>query len=198
LKRIFVRFAWNNISIAELRDLNRHRTGHRFSPLIPIGFYTPEEVAHPGQQKLLERHKTLIEKLAADAPGSHYYGYLLGAQTVYEHSTHADKFLYEAELRTGMGTHFRYAEHLRAVYREFIKQVPQSLPFQGEARPDFREVGALANVAPSRNAVAHNGLTSLPIRRSEISRRGSLAMPIRSYFARLLSSVDSRVKVGCN
>jgi thymidylate synthase ThyX len=138
LKRIFVRFAWNNISIAELRDLNRHRTGHRFSPLIPIGFYTPEEVAHPEQQKLLERHKTLIEKLAADAPGSHYYGYLLGAQTVYEHSTHADKFLYEAELRTGMGTHFRYAEHLRAVYCEFIKQVPEVAPYVqlGAAEPE--------------------------------------------------------------
>ena len=138
LKRIFVRFAWNNIAIAELRDLNRHRTGHRFSPLIPVGFYTPEEVNHPRQKELLERHKSLIEKLAADAPGSHYYGYLLGEQTPYEHSTHGDKFLYEAELRTGMGTHFRYAEHLWAVYREFIKQVPEVAPYVqlGTAEPE--------------------------------------------------------------
>ena len=47
LRRMFVRFAWNNISLAELRDLNRHRTGHRFSPLVPVGFYLPKEVRHP-------------------------------------------------------------------------------------------------------------------------------------------------------
>jgi thymidylate synthase ThyX len=138
LKRIFVRFAWNNISIAELRDLNRHRTGHRFSALTPIGFYTPEEVNHPAQQPLLERHKILIEKLAADGRGAHYYAYLLGEQSPFEHSTHADKFLYEVELRTGMGAHFRYAEHLTAVYREFLKQMPEIAPYVqlGTAEPE--------------------------------------------------------------
>jgi len=140
LRRITVRFAWNNVSIAELRDLNRHRTGYRFSPLIPIGFYLPAEVNHPKQAQLLERLKILVENLVKEAPpnGCHYYGYLLGTQTPFEHSTHADKFIYEAELRTGLGAHFRYAEHLAAAYREFVKLLPEAEPFIqiGTAEPE--------------------------------------------------------------
>jgi len=33
IRRMRVTFAWNNLAIAELRDLNRHRTGHRYTPL---------------------------------------------------------------------------------------------------------------------------------------------------------------------
>ena len=105
---------------------------------LTVGFYKQEEVNHSRQQELLERHKVLIEKLAADGHGAHYYGYLLGEQTVFEHSTHADKFLYEVELRTGMGAHFRYAEHLTAVYREFLTQMPEVAAYiqLGTAEPE--------------------------------------------------------------
>jgi hypothetical protein len=66
------------------------------------------------------------------------YSLLLGAQTPFEHSTHADKFIYEAELRTGMGAHFRYAEHLGAALREFFRQVPeaQAWVIEGTAEPE--------------------------------------------------------------
>ena len=40
-RRMRVAFAWNNLALAELRDLNRHRTGHRHTPLIQAGFYLP-------------------------------------------------------------------------------------------------------------------------------------------------------------
>lgn len=140
VKRIFVRFAWNNIALAELRDLNRHRTGYRFSPLVPVGFYLPPEVSHPRQRELLERQRALVKKLAAEAPanGAHYYAYLLGDQVAFEHSTHADKFIYEVELRTGLGAHFRYAEHLAAACREFVTLVPEAEPFIqiGTAEPE--------------------------------------------------------------
>jgi thymidylate synthase ThyX len=140
VKRMLVRFAWNNIALAELRDLNRHRTGHRFSPLLPVGFYLPAGVSHPRQAELLARYQALVEKLAAVAPanGSHVYAYLLGTQVAFEHSTHADKFIYEVELRTGLGAHFRYAEHLAAACREFVKQVPEAAPFieLGTAEPE--------------------------------------------------------------
>jgi len=140
IRRMFVRFAWNNISLAELRDLNRHRSGYRFTPLTPTGFYLPPEVEYPGLSALLEKQNGLIEKLAQEAPanGAHLYGYLLGVQVPFEHSTHADKFIYEVELRTGMGAHFRYAEHLAAVCEEFIKQVPEAKPFIkiGTAEPE--------------------------------------------------------------
>ena len=45
-RRMRVSFAWNNMAIAELRDLNRHRTGHRYTPLIQAGFYLPPEIKH--------------------------------------------------------------------------------------------------------------------------------------------------------
>ena len=140
VKRIFVRFAWNNIALAELRDLNRHRTGYRFSPMVPVGFYLPSGVSHPRQHELLERQRALVKKLAAAPPanGAHYYAYLLGDQVAFEHSTHADKFIYEVELRTGMGAHFRYAEHLAAASREFVQLVPEAEPFIqiGTAEPE--------------------------------------------------------------
>jgi len=140
LRRMFVRFAWNNISLAELRDLNRHRSGCRYTPLTPVGFYLPPEVEHPGIAPLLERQKRLVERLVEKSAqtGCHYYGYLLGTQTPFEHSTHADKFIYEVELRTGLGAHFRYAEHLAAAAREFLKQVPEAAPFIqiGTAEPE--------------------------------------------------------------
>lgn len=138
IRRMFVRFAWNNISLAELRDLNRHRSGYRFTPLIPTGFYLPPEVEYPAA--LLQKQNALIEKLAKEplSNGSHLYGYLLGVQVPFEHSTHADKFIYEVELRTGMGAHFRYADHLAAVCEEFVKLVPESKPFIkiGTAEPE--------------------------------------------------------------
>lgn len=140
LRRIFVRFAWNNVSLAELRDLNRHRTGYRFTPLLPVGFYLPPEVHHREQAELLHRHKLLIEKLATQRAGNgcHFYGYLLGEQTAFEHSTHADKFIYEVELRTGLGAHFRYAQHLMAAAAEFTKLVPEAKPLMqiGTAEPE--------------------------------------------------------------
>jgi len=55
---------------------------------------------------------------------AYVYSLLLGAQTPFEHGTHGDKFIYEAELRTGMGAHFRYAEHLSAALGNFLHRCP--------------------------------------------------------------------------
>jgi thymidylate synthase ThyX len=140
VRRIFVRFAWNNIALAELRDLNRHRTGHRFSPLTAVGFYLPPEIERKEVSDLLTRQAKLVKKLAENdaSGGSFLYAYLLGTQTPFEHSTQADKFIYEVELRTGLGAHFRYAQHLEAVCHEFNKLVPEAAPFIqiGTAEPE--------------------------------------------------------------
>jgi thymidylate synthase ThyX len=126
-KRIFVRAAWNNMAIAELRDLNRHRSGCRFSPLNPVGFYLPDGVSHPACNELLDRAREFCRNITTEdvtAP-AYVYGLHLGTQVYFEHSTHLDKFIYEIELRTGMGAHFRYAEHLAAAYRELCAVVPE-------------------------------------------------------------------------
>ena len=39
LQRMSVRFGWSAIGFAEIRDLNRHRTGTKYCPLAPQGFY---------------------------------------------------------------------------------------------------------------------------------------------------------------
>jgi hypothetical protein len=133
-----VSFAWNNLALAELRDLNRHRTGHRHTPLIQAGFYLPPEIRHADHAALLADQLELTRELMRRGSAAYVYSLLLGAQTPFEHSTHADKFIYEAELRTGMGAHFRYAEHLSATLRAFLAQVPEAREWvvEGTAEPE--------------------------------------------------------------
>jgi thymidylate synthase ThyX len=137
-RRMRVAFAWNNMAVAELRDLNRHRTGHRYTPMIQAGFYLPPEISHASHQPLLDEQAALTREFMQRGSGAYVYSLLLGAQTPFEHSTHADKFIYEAELRTGMGAHFRYAEHLSAVLKEFNAQVPEAKDWvvEGTAEPE--------------------------------------------------------------
>ena len=138
VRRMRVTFAWNNLAIAELRDLNRHRTGHRHTPLIQAGFYLPPEVPPAPHAALLADQRELTHELLRRGSPAYVYSLLLGAQTPFEHSTHADKFIYEAELRTGLGAHFRYAAHLSAALAEFFRQVPEARAWvtEGTAEPE--------------------------------------------------------------
>ena len=140
-RRAMVRAAWNNMSIAELRDLNRHRSGYRFSPLRPNGFYIPNAANHPKIGELLNEYRTLLESIVSHEVGaeSYVYALLLGTQVAFEHSTHLDKFIYEIELRTGLGAHFRYAEHLAKASDLLENKMPGISLFvqEGNAEPEF-------------------------------------------------------------
>ena len=63
---------------------------------------------------------------------------LLGCQFAFEHTTTADKFLYEAELRTGTGAHYRYARHLRDALALWYEIHPETrgLVLEGSAEPE--------------------------------------------------------------
>ena len=137
-RRMRVTFAWNNMALAELRDLNRHRTGHRCTPFIQAGFYLPPEIDRAPHAALLADQLELTRELLRRGSPAYVYSLLLGAQTPFEHGTHADKFIYEAELRTGMGAHFRYAEHLSAALRGFLEHVPEARDWvvEGTAEPE--------------------------------------------------------------
>jgi thymidylate synthase ThyX len=137
-RRMRVNFSWNNMALAELRDLNRHRTGNRHTPLVQAGFYLPPEVGHAGHASLLADQMELTRELMKRGSPAYVYSLLLGAQTPFEHGTHADKFIYEAELRTGMGAHFRYAEHLSMALGAFLGQVPEAREWvvEGTAEPE--------------------------------------------------------------
>jgi hypothetical protein len=145
-----VRFGWNAVSFAEIRDLNRHRTGTKHCPLIPAGFYSaedqlPSEVTHQSNHVNLKELSNLGEqasetakRLLSEGTPTYVYWFLLGTQFPFEHTTTADKFIYEAELRTGTGAHYRYATHLRDVLQIWYKNFPwtQGLILEGSAEPE--------------------------------------------------------------
>jgi len=134
-------FGWDAVAFADLRDLNRHRTGSKFVAWQPRGFYGAKDQA-PNEAQL----ETLITKgeeltlraaKAQEEKGGIYW-FLLGAQFPFQHTTTADKFIYEAELRTGVGAHYRYAKHLRDVLELWYEKFPSTrgLILEGSAEPE--------------------------------------------------------------
>lgn len=145
LQRTAVRFGWNAIAFAEIRDLNRHRTGSKYCPSCPVGFYTADDQVPEGTDglptDLVELgHATTnrFRQLMADGDRHAPYWGLLGVQFPFEHTTTADKFLYEAELRTGVGAHYRYAHHLHEVLDLWYQRFPetQALVLEGSGEPE--------------------------------------------------------------
>jgi thymidylate synthase ThyX len=147
IKRTSVRFGWDSVAFAEIRDLNRHRTGTKFCPPIPIGFYSAEDEAPQNSdlQALIVNLANLGNASNQEArvalgkdDSSYVYWMLLGAQLPFEHLTTADKYLYEAELRTGLGAHYRYAKHLRESLVLWYKAFPKTkgLVQEGLAEPE--------------------------------------------------------------
>ena len=152
LTRTAVRFSWDAVAFAEMRDLNRHRTGSKYSTFVPRGFYVAGDQV-PGQSLpsaapvaaeaaaaakfgcgLTGRARAL---LAAGDP-SYIYWTLLGTEFDFEHVTTADKFIYEAELRTGTGAHYRYAQHLRDALGLWYARYPETKGkvLEGSAEPE--------------------------------------------------------------
>ncbi len=142
IKRTTVRFAYNNIALAELRDLNRHRTGYRYTDFVPVGFYLPPELEDSKPNEFFDDWTEFMIKICQDGSSYdnaiHMYSYLLGTQVAFEHSTHLDKFIYEIELRTGLGAHYRYADHLEKAAEILIQQRPEYERFIeiGTAEPE--------------------------------------------------------------
>jgi thymidylate synthase ThyX len=148
LQRTSVRFGWSRIAFGEIRDLNRHRTGTKYCPQIPMGFYYAADQlpqGADGRRTLLEQQANVGRKASAKAhklleSGDATYPYwtLLGTEYPFEHTTTADKFIYEAELRTGLGAHYRYAKHLRDALALWYQRFPatKGLVLEGTAEPE--------------------------------------------------------------
>jgi hypothetical protein len=138
----FVTFGWKAVSIAEIRDFNRHRTGKKSCVLAPVGFYKADDQLLDDTKVATEKvvkHTTerAFEKLNNDDP-SYVYWTLLGHQYPFEHTTSADHFIYESELRTGVGSHYKYAEHLHHILELWYEKYPETkfLIFEGSAEPE--------------------------------------------------------------
>jgi thymidylate synthase ThyX len=150
VSRTFVKFAWSGISFGEIRDLNRHRTGTKYCPLLPIGFYgSTDQIPSNantnlnlidniyGLYKNFKSTTNQARELLAEYP-EYIYFTSLGHKYYFEHTTTADKFLYEMELRTGIGAHYKYAEHCREALSKWYKEFPetQGIIFEGSAEPE--------------------------------------------------------------
>lgn len=148
IARTVARFCWIGISFGEIRDLNRHRTGTKYCPLIPLGFYSANDQLPEIEDELISvikrcsysfngtasRAKELLEQRI----GEYIYFTSLGHQYYFEHVTTADKFLYEMELRTGVGAHYKYAEHCRNILNLWFNKYPETkfYIFEGSAEPE--------------------------------------------------------------
>lgn len=148
IARTSVKFCWLGISFGEIRDLNRHRTGTKYCPMMPLGFYAsldqlPEESNELSQAIVscassFNKTTEVARNLLKNKVGEYIYFTSLGHQYYFEHTTTADKFLYEMELRTGVGAHFKYAEHCRNLLNLWYKKYPvtKGLIFEGSAEPE--------------------------------------------------------------
>ncbi len=148
LRRTGVRFGWQAVALAEVRDLNRHRTGNKYCPLNPVGFYCAEDqipetaVSTTSELHQLAKlgHAATLEakqRLAKGDPRFLYY-MTLGTQVPFEHFTTANHYIYQAELRTGTGAHYRYADHLRDTLKIWYDLFPETKGkvLEGSAEPE--------------------------------------------------------------
>ena len=148
------------MGFAEIRDLNRHRTGSKYCPLVPQGILLR---AGPGSGRegaprwrswrpSASAPRAQAVKHLIESDPAYIYWTLLGTEFPFEHVTTADKFIYEAELRTGVGAHFRYAKHLRDVLALFYRRFPST---KGVDPGRQRRTG----VAETEGAIRFSGMT---------------------------------------
>lgn len=150
VSRTSVKFAWSGISFGEIRDLNRHRTGTKYCPLLPIGFYGSTDQI-PNKEttnlNLIDHIYSLYKNFKSTTNQAremmreypeYIYFTSLGHKYYFEHTTTADKFLYEMELRTGIGAHYKYAEHCREALHKWYEEFPETkgIIFEGSAEPE--------------------------------------------------------------
>jgi thymidylate synthase ThyX len=141
-----VTFGWKRIAFAEMRDLNRHRTGQKMSLLIPNGFYDATEQADSKETGKKLTKLSLFGISSMDLSNdkltkgdlNYFYNTLLGHTYEFTHTTTLDKYIYEAELRTGVGAHYRYALHLKNTLKIFYDKYPllKKLVHEGLAEPE--------------------------------------------------------------
>jgi thymidylate synthase ThyX len=141
-----VHFGWRQIGFAEMRDLNRHRTGNKSCDYYPHGFHLPIDQSphaqHAQELVKLAKYAEIARKKATTllhrGDWTYVYFLMLGHTVGFSHVTTLDKFIYEAELRTGVGAHYRYAFHLKNCLRQLYTTYPRlkGIIFEGSAEPE--------------------------------------------------------------
>jgi hypothetical protein len=104
-----------------------------------LGFFVPEELQTGYHLQFMKRYEnTLAAILYYIDPQCIPNLYFLGTQTSFSHTLQLDKLIYEIELRTGPGSHFKYAEHMREIYDQLVVMHPflENVIQLGTAEPE--------------------------------------------------------------
>ena len=157
-----VLYSFKGVATAEIRDMNRHRPGVRRMTLRPEGFYFAEDQILSAISKrdhdneiqdmaiTLARTGVMIgqstlglaEKLLGKGLGSGaeaaIYSTNLGNTFSFTHSNTLGHLIYECELRTGPGVHYRYCSHYRELLRKIYNDYPLLKKFvlEGSGEPE--------------------------------------------------------------
>lgn len=148
-----VEYGWIGVADAEIRDMNRHRPGERETSLVPLGFYGAAdqanvvaglgdcmdevEMLHRLQFEGAEAVNRSRSKLNEEEFAFIYFANL-GTQFTFSHTSTLNKLIYECELRTGRGTHYRYRQHYLDLLDELYGYFPsfKSHILQGQGEPE--------------------------------------------------------------
>lgn len=130
-----VRMRFNSISMAEMRDVNRHRQGMRSCIMDAHGFYCPiseDPEASEFLRNNMDEYSELcmfdagvgITQSLLDSLDAHYmYFTNFGTTHQYRRVCSLAQFVYEVELRTGPGAHYKYAQLYRDMYAKASEQL---------------------------------------------------------------------------
>lgn len=151
IKKVAVEYGWTAVAIAEIRDMNRHRPGEKEFEGVPMGFYwaedqIPEDIKGIEHEVEILRRNVTVGQRAVEAcydqllQDNHSYIYWtnLGTQFGFSHTSTMNKLVYEMELRTGKGTHFRYRKHYQDLISELGNQYPElrAVLLEGSGEPE--------------------------------------------------------------
>ena len=149
-KTMPISFGWKYASMGEIRDLNRHRTGGKKFSWAPNGFYNAQDQVDSSEKlhynlanhaiKEMYANYELCWKYLKEGKFEGLYMLNLGHTFEFEHSTMLDKYLYESELRTGIGSHYAYSrmmhETIDALNENYIPGIKDVLHI-GTAEPEL-------------------------------------------------------------
>lgn len=126
-----VKYGFDYVTLAELRDMNRHRPGERLIILSPHGFYGADDEAAKYGADICDAIRTgasATTKFSDSDDCDFVYSLPLGALVGFHHTSTLGNLIYEIELRTGPGTHFKY----RGDYLELYQEVRSAIPGIGK------------------------------------------------------------------
>lgn len=107
------------IAFAELRDLNRHRPGTKLMDMFPVSFYNGHESVMLETNQFLELSIKHWEE-----PWQMYLSFL-GTEYNYGRKASLPQAIYEIELRTGAGGHYRYVHHMTQIHNLLCEKLPE-------------------------------------------------------------------------